>query len=177
MSKQSLAGSAGKIKSEKIEKFLEEVASKSPTPGGGAVAAVAGAFAAALVEMVANLTKDGSLTSVAKKAKLLRLKLLKLADADVAAFQAVMKNWKTSRREASLKKATEVPLQTALLSQKVLGLTQVALKKGNQNAASDAKSAIYLAKAAIAAAAENVKINLKLIKDKKFIKKINLHEF
>ena len=45
-----------KIKDQTLEKFLDSVASKTPTPGGGAVAAVTGAMAASLVEMVCNLT-------------------------------------------------------------------------------------------------------------------------
>ena len=40
----------------KLAEFLEETASKEPVPGGGSVAAMSGATAAALTEMVANLT-------------------------------------------------------------------------------------------------------------------------
>ncbi|HHO57003.1 MAG TPA: methenyltetrahydrofolate cyclohydrolase, partial [Thermoplasmatales archaeon] len=44
------------IVNEGTKKFLEDVASSSPTPGGGSVAAMAGAIASSLGEMVCNLT-------------------------------------------------------------------------------------------------------------------------
>ena len=44
------------IKQSSIEHFLDELASRKPTPGGGSAAAVIGAMAAALLSMVCNLT-------------------------------------------------------------------------------------------------------------------------
>jgi formiminotetrahydrofolate cyclodeaminase len=163
-----------KIKEQKIKDFLEVLSSKSPTPGGGAAAALVGAMAAALVEMVINLSQKLK----GKRQKLgeirrLRNHLLELADKDVIAFDAVMAAYRSKKGiQEALKNATEIPLQTALLSNEVLDLAKEISKKGNKNAASDAKSALYMAKAARASALENVKINLDLIKDVKYNKKV-----
>lgn len=157
-----------RIKDQKIESFLQELASKNPTPGGGAVAALTGAVAAALVEMVVNLTKSGPtlLKLRGARAKILRARLLGLADEDVAAFDAVVSAYRTKDKlkiKKALQKAISVPEKTALLSNEVLELAKIVLKKGNKNALSDAKTAIYLAQAAIKSADENIKINKKAL--------------
>jgi len=46
-----------KLVKQNIKMFLDELASNSPAPGGGSVAALAGALGAALTSMVCNLTK------------------------------------------------------------------------------------------------------------------------
>lgn len=154
------------IKDKTVEKFLEELGSKSPTPGGGAAAALAGAMAAALVEMVASLTTSGSLRTEAGRTKKLRIKLMKLADDDVAAFDAVMKAYKSKSKpkiKKALKRAMDVPQKVAELSKEIEKLALAAARKGNKNAYSDARSAIYLARASVASAMENVKINKKAL--------------
>jgi len=178
MSKYSLAGSAGKISNKTFKRFLEELGSKNPTPGGGAVAAMSGAMAASLVEMVCNLTKDKRANTLKTKALKYKKEFQKLADDDVDAFNLVMKNWKTNKRKSSLKKAADVPLKVALLSVEVEKLAKQLIKFGNKNAYSDTKTAIHLSKAAKASALENVKINLVMIKDKRFtdrVKKAIIH--
>jgi len=170
------------LKKLTIEKYLQQVSSSSPTPGGGSVAAITSATAAALVEMVANLTigkKDykkveSRMKVVAKDTKKLREKFLKLADEDSIAFEDVMKSFKISKEtkgrsrkiEKAFIKAAKIPLETATLSKKILDLAKEAQKTGNKNAMSDAKVAIHLAKAGAGSALENVKINILYIKDK-----------
>jgi len=177
------------IKDKKIKEFLEELSSDSPTPGGGAVAALVGSLAASLVEMVASLTigKKGcekvneKMKRVRKQAINLKQKLLLLSDKDVKVFNQVMRVYRLAKEEKgrkikiqnALKKATEIPLETAVLSNEVLKLAREVTKKGNKNARSDAKSAEFLAKAAIGSALENVKINLDSIDDLEWKKKIN----
>ena len=169
------------IKDQSIEKFLEEVASNAPTPGGGAVAAVTGATAAALVEMVANLSKSEEVKSKKfEKTKTLRQKLLTLADEDAAAFDAVMAAFRVSKEDPgrkekiqkAFKSAAETPLKIAKLAKEVNLLAKEILEVGNKNAASDAKTAIYLSEAAKKSAFANVEINLTYIKDGNFIKKM-----
>lgn len=169
-----------KIKERKIEEFLEQVASNAPTPGGGAVAAVTGATAAALVEMVINLTKNDPTSSSIRGARErvveLRKALLNLADEDAKAFDEVMFAFKLSKDDAgrqgkiqkAFKGAAETPLKIAKLSKEVNLLAQEVLKIGNKNAASDAKTAIYLSEAAINSAVANIEINLAYIKDEEF---------
>lgn len=175
------------IKDQKIEEFLEQVASKAPTPGGGAVAAVAGAAAAALIEMVVNLTKTEEISKLASyevkkagtKAQKTRKELLALADEDAAAFDAVIAAFRLSKEDparkakiqAAFKGAAQTPLQIAKLAKEINGMAKEILKVGNKNAASDAKSAVYLSEAAKKSALANVEINLASIKDLAFVAK------
>jgi formiminotetrahydrofolate cyclodeaminase len=156
------------IKDKKIEDFLEELSSKSPTPGGGAVAALTGAMAASLVEMVLNITKDEELKKEnLQKIRKLRLELLKLADEDVAAFDEVMVAYKSKskpRIKKALGYATVVPAKTKALSKEVERLAGEVVKYGNKNALSDAKTAVLLSRAAQASAEENIKINQQALK-------------
>lgn len=178
------------INKQTIGEFIKDLSSDSPTPGGGAVAALTGALAASLVEMVANLTigKRGyervqeEIEILRKKAIKKKKKLLELIDKDMAAFNQVVVAYKIPTKDQSreikiqkaLKLATEIPLETALLSNEVLHLAKEVAKKGNKNAISDAKSAQYFAQAAIKSALENVEINLAIIKDSNFKKKTRL---
>lgn len=171
------------IKKQTIEKFLEEVCSKAPTPGGGAAAAMAGAMGAALVGKVARLTKGKSeVLKIAEKADKLRSELLELSDKDCQAYDEVVQAYRLPKEDKTrgrriqeaLKYAAEVPMETVRKSVEVLYLASFVAAKGNQNAVSDARCAVELATAAIYGALENVRINLKSIKDKKFVE--NLHD-
>nr|OGC90021.1 MAG: hypothetical protein A2V48_01270 [Candidatus Amesbacteria bacterium RBG_19FT_COMBO_48_16] len=156
-----------------LSKFIEDLASCRPTPGGGAAAAVAGAMAAALVEMVAALPPPSASGASAARVKFkaqsakLRKRLLELADEDCLAFEGVMAAYKLPKEnrergfeiEKALKKATEVPLETMKAAGGVEKLARKMVEKGNKNAVSDAKSAVYLAQAAQKSARENVEIN------------------
>jgi formiminotetrahydrofolate cyclodeaminase len=163
-----------KIKDQKISDFLDNVASKTPTPGGGAVAALVGAMAASLVEMVCNLTIGNKnypdvqmdVVQIAERASELSEKLKDLADSDCLAFEKVMKAYKTKDKEkikSALINATEVPEKTAELCENVRELAEIVGKIGNINAHSDASSAEHLAFAAIQSAEENIEINKQAI--------------
>jgi len=160
------------IKEQKIKDFLDDLASKKPTPGGGATAALAGAMAAALVSMVAKLT----VVKAKDKAERLRKELLLLADEDCQAFERVMQAYRTKKEEPgrlrkiqkALEEASQVPLETAEKSVAVVKLASDCVREGNQNAVSDARVALELATAAVYGALENVRINLESIKDSKF---------
>jgi len=152
-----------KISDKTIKTFLEELSSKAPTPGGGAVAALAGAMGASLVEMVMNLT-SGEVFDLATigMARALRAQLLRLSDEDMKAFDAVMKAYRSKDKlviKKTLLKAIEIPTQTKRLAHLVEELARDVAKRGNKNAISDAKTAIYLAEAAGKSADENIKIN------------------
>ena len=174
------------IKDQKIKNFLDDLSSSSPTPGGGATAALCGALSASLVEMVCNLTigkkgyegVESKMKEIKKSVVIEKEKLLLLADEDVKAFNEVMKAYKVKTKDReqkiqkALKYATLVPLEVVQLSSKVSNHSEIVVKEGNKNTLSDAKSAKYLALAAIKSANENININLKYLKDEKFISKI-----
>jgi formiminotetrahydrofolate cyclodeaminase len=163
-----------KIQDQKIGSFLDSLASKSPTPGGGAVAALTGAMAASLVEMVCDLTIGNKnypevqidVTQIAERANELSEKLLDLSDQDCLAFEKVMEAYRSKDRakiKGALLIAIEVPQKTVEYSENVRELAEIVGKIGNKNAYSDAMSAGHLAFAAIQSAQENVEINKKML--------------
>jgi glutamate formiminotransferase/formiminotetrahydrofolate cyclodeaminase len=160
--------------------FLDAVAADIPEPGGGSVAALAGALAAALAAMVAKLTVgkkkfaavEAEMQDVSRRAEAIRAELTGLIDEDAEAYRQVMAAYRlprkageeeASRREAiqvALRHASQVPLQVAVLSLEMLELVRVVIERGNPNAASDAGVAAYMAQAAVQGAALNVRTNL-----------------
>ena len=176
------------IKDKAIQAFLDELASKASTPGGGSAAAIIGAMGAALVSMVCNLTigkknyeeVENELKDVLKQAEELRERLTDMVRADVEVFNRVMGAYgmpketdeeKAARSEeiqAALKAATDVPLECARACAEVIELSKIAADKGNLNVISDAGVAVVAAEAALRSAALNVYINIGGIKDKAF---------
>ena len=166
--------------------FLEAVASKEPTPGGGSVAALAGALAASLTQMVAGLTVDRKkyeevqeqVTAVLQEATTLREQLTEAIAEDAAAFQAVMavfrnKELSQAEREAQSEQATvnaaEVPLRVARLSHRAAHLAGELATIGNINAVTDATAGVLLAHAAVETAVLNVKINAASVNNKHLV--------
>ncbi len=156
--------------------FLEAIASKAPTPGGGSAAALAGALAAALTQMVAGLTAGRKkyakvkedVTTVLTQANSLREALTDAIAEDAASFEQLMAVWRDKSltgadKDSAIEKATiytgEVPLKVARLSREAaqLGLKMATI--GNANAVTDAAAAVMMAQAAVLAAGLNVKIN------------------
>lgn len=171
------------------EKFLEELASKQPTPGGGAASALCGATAAALTAMLGNLTEgkagseanDKMALEIIIAADKLRLELAQLADDDAAVFNKFMEAYKMPKatdtekamRTAAIGQAAiaaaEVPMQIANKSLEVLKLARRLIVFGNPNAISDGTVSALMARAALRSALYNVKINLGLIKDDEYV--------
>jgi len=183
----------GHLASMKVNSFLSELASSSPAPGGGSVAALSGSLGAALSSMVCNLTVgkekyadvQEEIKEVLKKSEQLRKKLTKLIDEDTEAFNDVMKAFKMPKETEEQKKkrsaaiqegyktAAAVPLETANTCEKILDVAMVVAKKGNQNSITDSAVSALMAQAGVETAILNVKINLGSIKDEKFVKKIS----
>ncbi|NWF55124.1 MAG: cyclodeaminase/cyclohydrolase family protein [Syntrophaceae bacterium] len=175
-----------------LSQFLDAVAGATATPGGGSVSALAGALAAALVEMVVNLTagKKGFEAQAAEMEKLgaeahsYREALGSTIAQDINAYQGVMKAYllpksteseKETRKEEiqkALRRAADPPLFTAATSLKVLKLCQKAAEKGNPNAITDAAVGALLAEAALQGGVLNVLINLSALKDENTVKKM-----
>ena len=176
----------------KITEYLAKAAAGTAVPGGGSVAALNGALAAGLTEMVANLTvgKKGyeaveeDMKALADKASQLRNKLTTAIDQDADAYTEVMAAYKlpkTTDEETSLRKqkiqdaikhAALVPLEVARDALAVIDLAGRAIRKGNKNAASDGAVAAMNARTAALAAIYNVRINLSSIKDDAFVEKL-----
>ncbi len=160
--------------------FAAQLASGAPVPGGGSASALAGAMAAALVAMVAQLSlgrpayaaDDADLRAISGEAERLRARLLRLTNDDADAYAALVtarrmpKDSDTDRsvRSAAVEEAgmaaTRVPLEAARLGREVLALAERIAAIGNRNATSDAGVAALLAAAAARGAALNVRINL-----------------
>ena len=176
----------------KITEYLEKAAAGTAVPGGGSVAALNGALAAGLSEMVANLTigkkgyeaVEAEMKDIAGQAAELRVKLTTAIDRDAEAYNEVMTAFKlpktmdrekTARKreiQNSFKHAALVPLEVAQNAIKVLDLAGKAVHNGNKNAVTDGAVAAMNARTAAFAALYNVKINLSSIEDEGFVKKI-----
>lgn len=172
-----------------IPEFLDELASTSPAPGGGAASALIGAIGAALVSMVCGLTlasekyKDAEpiLRPVLERANELRAELLKLSEEDAAAFAKVSaamkmpratpeeKEARTAALQASLKGACEVPLRVMHACSEVLALCETAAAHGTPHAVADIGVAVHSASAALRSAEMSVAVNLGLIKDADYV--------
>jgi glutamate formiminotransferase / formiminotetrahydrofolate cyclodeaminase len=167
------------------ERFIDAVASGAPTPGGGSVAALAGALAAGLAAMVARSTigkkkyaeVEAAMQEVAAATDVLRGHLTRNISEDSQSFEQVMSAFRLSKedesRSGAIQSATlyasEVPLKTAQLAFDCMNHLAVVAEKGNANAVTDAAVGIHMAQAAIEAAALNVRINLKGLTDTKAI--------
>lgn len=176
------------IKDQSIERFLDELASKAPTPGGGSAAAIIGSMGAALASMVCNLTVgkekyadvEADLLTALEAAEGLRARLLDMVNEDVRVFDAVMaayalprdsdadKTARTGAIQRALREATEVPLACARACAELIDITEVVARKGNPGVISDAGVAVLAAHAALRSAALNVYINTGAIKDRAF---------
>ena len=172
---------------KKVSNFLDELASNSPTPGGGSVAALAGALGAALISMVGNLTVgkkkyedvEEDIKKIISSSEKLRYELSQLIEEDVKVFNNFMATYKMPKEtedekkvraekiQESLIKAAKVPLKVAYKCLDILSLSKEVAEKGNINVVSDAGVAALMAEAALESAILNVKINLKMIKDEK----------
>lgn len=163
--------------------FIEATAAGTPTPGGGSSAALAGALAASLTEMVSHLTigrkkyaeVDLQARNILEEAISLRQQLTAAIKEDSEAFEEVMAAWKnkelsSQEKEEAIEKATihagEVPLKVARLSLAAADLAHQITTIGNVNAVTDAAAAVIMAKAAVQTAALNVKINAKSLQEK-----------
>ncbi len=172
---------------EPLKKYLDEAASGASTPGGGSVAALAGALGAALTSMVCNFTVgkkkyadvEAEVSQILSEAEELRAKLQDLMVEDTQAYGQVSAAYgmpretaeeKAARSEAiqkALKVAMQAPLEAAVCCHRVLKLNEPLVEKGNQNLISDVGVAVLLAESAMRSAILNVEINLSYIKDEK----------
>jgi formiminotetrahydrofolate cyclodeaminase len=168
-------------KTTTIENFLEAAAAKQPTPGGGSVAALAGALAAAMGEMVVNYSvgkkgleeHDERLKSVLAKFRLAREMTLELMAEDQAAYEALTKARKTPLgdrdRESSIATASQlcidIPRSLAVIAVSIIGMVDITAEIANPYLLSDLAVCAELAMATTRAAIYNVRVNLPEVSD------------
>lgn len=185
------------MKKMTLEEFTNELASNSPAPGGGSVAALSSSIGASLASMVFSLTVgkklyneyddekkkliDDGLVSAGK----LKEVFLNLMDEDTTAFNGLMaafklpkdtdeeKQIRSQKIQEGYKEATEIPLKTARESAKIFDLLEIAANIGNPNAVSDAGVGTMIALTGLEGAVMNVRINLSSIKDMEFVERVS----
>ncbi len=176
------------IKDQSLQAFLDALASRQATPGGGSAAAVLGAQGAALVSMVCHLTigkakyaeVEAEMQALLTEAEQLRDTLTGMIKADIDVFDQLMacyglpkasdaeKQYRSEQIQQVLKQAIEVPLDCARACAKVIALTRIAAEKGSTAVISDAGVAVMSAYAGFKSAALNVDINAAGLKDRAF---------
>ena len=172
-----------------VDKFLAELASSAPTPGGGGAAALCGALAIALGNMVGNLTLgkkkyadvQEDIQALTAEAEAIRADFVALIDADAEAFAPLSRAYgipkddpsRAEVMETALKRAAEPPLEIMRKCAEALDLISEYAAKGSALAISDAGCAAALAIAAMKAAALNVRINTKSMTDREAASEMN----
>ncbi|WP_332602304.1 cyclodeaminase/cyclohydrolase family protein [Arthrobacter sp. S2(2024)] len=172
------------ISSETINNYLTRLASREPTPGGGAAAALHAAQGAALVAMVARYTTGAKyeqhaalVSRIIAAADELVDEALRLAEADELAFQGVIDSYKlpsgteasnearSAAIQAALIHAAQTPAQLVKVSGAVVELATELFDVANANVISDVAAAADAVRAAASTARVNIDINIVAIKD------------
>ncbi len=162
--------------------LAEALATTDATPGGGSAAGAAAAMGCALTEMAAGIsagskkiddTRRKELKDTCADFRARRSEFERLTSEDAAAFDAVMAALKLPKEtpgrkdkiQATLKKAGEVPLETARAA--VAALERLGSARGLAvgTVASDMNCAEHMLRAAALCALENVDVNVNSIKD------------
>ena len=178
-----------KLINMQLNDFADETASENPAPGGGSIAAYVGALGASLATMVANLSshKKGwderweEFSDWAAKGQQYKNELLKLVDADTAAFNKIMEAFalpkstaeeKTKRTEAiqaATKYAIEIPFKVMETAAACMELVKAMAAIGNPNSVSDAGVGALCIRSAVMGAFMNVRINASGYNDKTYV--------
>ena len=151
---------------QSVRELLDAVGARTPAPGGGASAALAGALGAGLVEMAARFTAGRE--DVAGEAGALRARLLELGGRELSAYEPVLDAFaldagnpdREARLLAALSDAADSPLEIARAAAVVAALGAEVAVSGNTNLTGDAITGVALAEAACCAAARLAEINL-----------------
>lgn len=175
-----------------VNDFLDKVAGNDPVPGGGSIAALNGAIAAALAAMVAGLTIDKkgyeNQDELMRRIRALAVKqkeeFVSDVDRDSEAYDKVFGCFKLPKstdeekaaRSAAIQEATRfaalVPMQVARNAYELMSVIADVAMHGNRNAVTDACVAMMSARSAVLGALMNVRINLGSLKDRAFVDKL-----
>jgi formiminotetrahydrofolate cyclodeaminase len=150
--------------------FLDQLAARTPAPGGGAVAAVTCAMAAGLVEMAAAFDAGGQLDAVGARAHALRVQVAALASADGRAYAGVLEALRmpagperTQCLDAAVAGAIECPMLVLEIAAEVATLAADVAARGNRNLEGDAVTGALVAEAAARSAASLAQLNVSML--------------
>ncbi len=179
-------------RNEPLETYLKDAAAGTPAPGGGSVAALAGALATSMASMSANLTVDrekfkqydSQLKKIREGCEKSREILLSLMEEDITVYRGLNnayglpnsseaeKNKRSEEIQKAVIHAMEVPLRTTMCCLYVLQQVRELVDIANPHLISDVGVACFLAEAAFQCAKLNVEINLATIKDQNLVEKV-----
>ena len=168
--------------------FLDAVAQPTATPGGGSVAALAGALGASLGQMVAGLSRKKKsqaaylepLSDALAEFQSASRALAEAIDRDAASFESVMAAYKLpqatpeeqGRRETAIQNALQgaanVPMEVARKAAQIFDQLGKLESIASPSMLSDIRVGRLMAGAAVQGALENVAINLQSITDSGF---------
>ena len=165
---------------ETVAGLLARIASAGPAAGGGAAAALTAATAAALVAMVGGIAaghapEESAPREIAGEADALRQRLTALIGLDVDAYRRVLEARRRTAapRAAAIRDAlvgaTEVPLEVATASARLLEHCVALLASARPGTRSDLGVAGLLAAAALDAAALTARANLRALEAQPFV--------
>lgn len=159
---------------QSVLRFREQIAASTPTPGGGAVAAVAASFAAALLRMICGISrramdsKSQEIEAILSRVQICESALARYADEDVLAFDAYMEARKShdlSVSQTLLLECARVPLAGAETVTELQSLLPEIEAVCSSFLFSDLATAKYLLRASCESLLANVKTNLDALSD------------
>jgi len=168
-----------------VKKYIEELAAKQPTPGGGSAAALSGALGAALLEMVCNFTvgnkkyKDieEAIANYLISIKKIRAEFLILVDEDAKVYSLICDAFKAKDEKIidnSLKQGYYISLKMCELAKSGMLIASKLAEQSNVNLITDVGCGSELLKASFNSGVFNSEINLKGIKDNSFVEREKL---
>ena len=184
------------FKDYSINKFILELSSDAPSPGGGSTAALVAALSSSLNSMVYSLTigkkvfeklsdnEKNKMMKLQEEAKEFTKKAQNFMEQDRDDFLSLMDSYKLPKdneeeiilRKEKIKentmKAMETPLLLAEECIKFYDNIEFAIKHGNKNLISDAGVATVLLHSAIESSIINVKVNLNFLREEKICEEI-----
>jgi len=167
-----------------INEYLKELASNKPVPGGGSAAALVGATGVACLTKVVSFTigkekyksVEKEMKDYLEKLETIRENFIQLCSEDAKAYKGLSDAFKmpkgderTQSIQQALKEAMDVPLKVCKSAYEAISLCSTIRQKGNENLISDVDCAFSMLKCAYESGRINVEINLKSIKDEKFV--------
>ena len=173
--------------------FIDSLASKSPTPGGGGAAGVAASLAAACGSMVSNLL-DGKarvaehqqdIERISVRLSELQQEFLNLVEADATAFTPVSEALalprdtpeqiavRVERLQAGLEEACKPPLTCMQLSLECLDILGELIEYSHRLVISDVGVGAELCRAALRASSLNVFVKSGMMSDARMAYQLN----